>query len=127
MTLNIFAMVRAIFFVMRKVGLSETYAWAVTLAGMFNGAFIGGAFYPMAQIGALALWNVYFNCIKPFDRFHLRIKRGYADHIPEGFEAMRGTTFKDELREAQKLWPGNDKEAVSTAVFRILAGDDELI
>jgi len=93
MTLNVFAMVRVIFAVMRKVGLTESYALSVAFAGLFNGSFIGGSFYPMAQLGAVAIWNVYFVCLKPFDRFHLRIDRGYADHVPSSFETMRGTTF----------------------------------
>ena len=57
----------------------------------------------------------------------MRIERGYWDSIPNELEKKRGITFEDALATQTEMYPKNKKEAISKALWTILAGDETLM
>ena len=57
----------------------------------------------------------------------MRIERGYWDSIPNELEKKRGITFEEALDTQTEMYPKNKKEAISKALWTILAGDDTLM
>jgi len=126
MNLNIFAVVRASVFLAQRANLQASYDRAVLFAGLINAPFIIGNFGPMLMVASIMIWNLYFEIIKPIPREVMRIDRGYDDAVPDEVETRRGIHFSDALENVIK--EENDKrEAIAKALFRVLAGDDEML
>ena len=106
--------------------MEESYNNAVLLAGLCNAPFIGGTFTVLIFSAAVFLWNFYFDLIKPMPRHFMRIERGYNDSVPDMLEAKRGIRFSEEL-ERQSKKTKDKKEAIARALFKVLAGDDEIM
>ena len=57
----------------------------------------------------------------------MRIERGYWDSIPDELEKKRGITFEDALAIQNENYPGDKKEAISRALWTILAGEESMM
>ena len=57
----------------------------------------------------------------------MRIERGYWDSIPNELEKKKGITFEEALATQTEMHPNNKKEAISKALWTILAGDETLM
>lgn len=126
MSLNVFAMVRVSGFLMAKANIQASYDRWVLFAGFVNGPFIAGAFGPLILMVSIIVWNMYFEFFQPMPRNVMRIDRGYEDSVPYEIEAKRGIKFSEELEKQSKV-ESNKKEAISKALFRVLAGDDSVM
>jgi len=126
MNLNIFSLVRATVYLSIRANLKASYDRAVLFAGLINAPFVIGKFGPMLMIASIMIWNLYFEILKPISRQVMRIDRGYNDAVPDEVEVRRGTTFRDELEKHIKE-EADKKEAIAKALFKVLAGDDDLL
>jgi len=126
MCMNVFSMVRVFGLLSNLGGLSPSVDRSTLLAGIGNGPFIIGPLGVFLFCAAIILWNVYFRALKPIPRCMLRIDRGYNDTVPDEFEAKRGVSFSKKLEEMSKKCEDR-KEAVARALFKVLAGDDDVI
>jgi hypothetical protein len=125
MTLNIYAMVRFYYFASGTgvANIERQYDRLLFFAGFSQVSFSQGLFTPLYFLLGLYLWNFYFNIMKPFPKFMMRIERGYWDAIPATLEKKRGMTFEEELKRQMKS-EGDKKEAIAKALWNILAAND---
>jgi len=126
MNLNIFAMVRAYTYLAWRVNLQISYDRSVLFAGLINAPFVVGIFGPLLVVSSIIIWNKYFEIFKPMSRYVMRIDRGYNDSVPYELEAKRGINFSEEL-EKQSKEVVDKREAIAKALFRILAGDNDMM
>ena len=57
----------------------------------------------------------------------MRIERGYWDTVPDELEKKRGITFEDALDIETKNYPECKREAITKALWVILAGEETLM
>lgn len=126
MCLNIFSMVRVSGMLLAQANVQASYDRWVLFAGFVNSPFVAGCFAPLYVMVGITVWNFYFEFFKPMPRSIMRIDRGYNDSIPEEIEAKRGKKFADEFAKASKQ-VSDKREAIATALFRVLAGDNSMM
>jgi len=126
MCLNIFSMVRVSGTVLHQANVQASYDRWCLFACFVNSPFVVGAFGPLICMITIVVWNIYFEFFKPMPRSIMRIDRGYEDSIPAEIEARRGKKFADELAKVSKQ-VSDKREAIATALFRVLAGDNSMM
>ena len=129
MTLNVYAMVRAYYLMGRPSfgDLQQSYDRTLFFAGFSNFPMAQGMFSVLYFLFGFHLWNIYFKILKPCPKFMMRIERGYWDSIPDELEKKRGITFEDALAIQNENYPGDKKEAISRALWTILAGEESMM
>ena len=129
MTLNIYGMVRFYYFMGRHnlANLETSYDRTLFFAGFSNICIARGMFASLFFLFGFYLWNIYFNLIKPFPKFMMRIERGYWDVIPNDLEEKRGTTFEEELQRQMESGEGkmSKKEAIAKSLWKMIVGGND--
>jgi hypothetical protein len=126
MTLNIYSMVRLYAALSGPMfsNLETNYDRSLICAGFSNISFAHGMFSPLYIIVGFHLWNIYFEFIKPYPRFMMRIQRGYWDAVPNEIEEKRGISFEEELQRQMET-EKDEKEAIAKALWNIIVEDEE--
>jgi hypothetical protein len=125
MTLNIYAMVRFYYLVSspKVANIESSYDRTLFFAGFSNFPFCQGMFTPLYFLFGFFLWNTYFNIIKPFPKFMMRVERGYWDSIPDSMEEKRGITFEQQLIRQMES-ESDKKEAIAKSLWMLIVGDE---
>ena len=129
MTLNVYGMVRFYYMMGRPFfcDLQQSYDRALFFALFSNYPLAQGMFSSMYFLFGIYIWSFYFKLLRPCPKFMMRIERGYWDSIPNELEKKKGITFEEALATQTEMHPNNKKEAISKALWTILAGDETLM
>jgi len=124
--LNVYGLVRFWYVLSLKLGVECTYDRTLLFAAFTNLALILGIFSAVALLGGIYIWNFWFNMLKPLPRYVLQIERGYNDCVPDILEQKCGINFHEEL-DRQMESTTDKKEAITKALWRIIAGKDHVM
>ena len=125
--LKYFSMVRFYYYIAKPhiADLETSYDRTLFFAGFSNFPFVQGLFTPLYFLFGFYMWNIYFNIIKPFPKFMMRVERGYWDAIPSSMEKKRGITFEQELNRQMESGGIDKKEAIAKALWAFIVGDEK--